>query len=258
MRSCTQLGVAVAYSVVGACGFGGLAAGQSFDVASVKISQHAPRDYRFDTSPDSVTVYSAPLGACIRWAYGFHQSQRYWPEGPSWMEPGIDVVRYDILAKAAAPVTLAQLRLMMRSLLAERWKLVVHRESRVIPVYVLSVGKSGPNLRISREDGGGAPVPMPGGVEFVGADMWQLVEEIGLQVAAPIVDETSLTRRYDFSVENFMRYADYAVPIPGSRAADFGPAYDQALHKLGLQLKMQRRPTNVLVVDHIEKTPTEN
>jgi len=88
--------------------------------------------------------------------------------------------------------------------------------------------------------------------------MWQLVEEIGLQVAAPIEDETSLTRRYDFSVENLMRYADYAVPIPGSRAADFGPAYDQALHKLGLQLKMQRRPTNVLVVDHIEKTPTEN
>jgi uncharacterized protein (TIGR03435 family) len=255
---CAQRGLAFIYSVVAACAFGGLGAGQTFDVASVKISQRGPRDYRFETSPDSVTIYSAPLGVCIRWAYGFHQSQRYWLEGPSWLEPGIDVVRYDIVAKAAAPVTPEQLRLMMRSLLAERWKLVAHTASRVMPVYVLSVRKSGPNLPISKDASGGPPEPVPGGVRFVGATMWQLIEEIGLQVAAPIRDETGLTGKYDFTVENFMNYADSAIPIPGSRAADFGPAYDQALHRLGLQLSMQNRPTNVLVVDHVEKTPTGN
>jgi len=180
------------------------------------------------------------------------------------MEPGIDCVRYDILAKTAAPVTFAQLRLMMRSLLAERWKLVVHQESRVIPVYVLSVGKLDANLRISKkvgdsEVGDSDPVRQPdGATTFVSATMWQLVEEIGLQVAAPIVDDTGLTGRYDFTVENLAKYQEYGIPIFGSRAADFGPAYDQALHKLGLQLKLQKRPTNVLVVDHVEKVPTQN
>ncbi len=91
-----------------------------------------------------------------------------------------------------------------------------------------------------------------------GATMWQLVEEIGLQVAAPIVDDTGLTGRYDFTVEDFAKYAEYGIPIVGSTAADFGPAYDQALHKLGLQLKLQKRRTNVLVVDHVEKVPTQN
>ena len=258
MRSCAQLGVVLTYSVVGACGFGGSAASESFDVASVKISQHPPRDYRFSASPDSVTAFSAPLGSCIRWAYGFHQSQRFWLVGPLWMEPGSDCVRYDILAKTAAPVTVAQLRLMMRSLLAERWRLVAHQESRVIPVYVLSVGKLAPNLRISKKVGDSDPVRGHDGATFVGATMWQLVEEIGLQVAAPIVDETGLTGRYDFTVEDFAKYEEYGIPIAGSTAADFGPAYDQALHKLGLQLKLQKRPTNVLVVDHVEKVPTPN
>lgn len=263
MRSRAQLGVVLTYSVVGACGFGGSAAGESFDVASVTISQHVPQHgpigYRFSASPDSVTVHSAPLGYCIRWAYGFHQSQRFWLVGPSWMEPGFDCVRYDILAKTAAPVTFAQLRLMMRSLLAERWKLVVHQESRVIPVYVLSVGKRGPNLRISKRVGDSDPVlGQDRATTFVGATMWQLVEEIGLQVAAPIVDDTGLTGRYDFTVEDFAKYEEYGIPIAGSTAADFGPAYDQALHKLGLQLKLQKRPTNVLVVDHVEKVPSQN
>jgi len=258
MRSCVQLGVMLTYFLVGDCGFGGSAAGESFDVASVKISQHVPRDYRFSASPDSVTAFSAPLGVCIRWAYGFHQSQRFWLAGPSWIEPGVDCIRYDVLAKTAAPVTLAQLRLMMRSLLAERWKLVVHQEFRVIPVYVLSVGKLGPNLRLSKKVGDSDPVPGNDGTTFDGATMWQLVEEIGLQVAAPIVDDTGLTGRYDFTLENFAKYQDYGIPIPGSTAADFGPAYDQALHKLGLQLKLQKRPTNVLVVDHAEKVPTQN
>jgi uncharacterized protein (TIGR03435 family) len=258
MRSSAQLGVVLAYYVVGACGLGGSAAGESFDVASVKISQHAPREYRFSASPNSLTAFSAPLGSCIRWAYGFHQSQRFWLIGPSWMEPGADCMRYDILAKTAAPVTSAQLCLMMRSLLAERWKLVVHQESRMIPVYVLSVGKLGPNLRISKGAGDSDPVRGHDGTTFMGATMWQLVEQVGLQVAAPIVDDTGLTGRYDFTLEDFAKYEEYGIPILGSTAADFGPAYDQALHKLGLQLKLQKRPTNVLVVDHVEKVPIQN
>jgi uncharacterized protein (TIGR03435 family) len=230
MRFCAQIGVVLTYSVVGVCGFCGSAAGESFDVASVKISQHARRDYRFSTSPEGVTIYGVPLGYCIRWAYGFHQSQRFWLVGPSWMEPGFDCVRYDILAKTASPATFAQLRLMMRTLLAERWKLVMHQESRVIPVYVLSVGKLGPNVRISKKVDDSDPVPEHDGTTFAGATMWQLVEEIGLQVAAPIVDDTGLTGRYDFTLEDFAKYEEYGIPIAGSTAADFGPAYDQALH----------------------------
>ena len=127
---------------------------KSFEVASVKLlADRSP--FRFATTPTSLTARGVPLGYVIRWAYGFRQYQRYQVVGPDWFEPGGEWVQYDIEARTVEPVTTEQMRLMTRALLAERWKLASHLETRAIPVYVMSVAKGGPKLRQSAREGEG-------------------------------------------------------------------------------------------------------
>ena len=235
------------------------ATAQSFEIASVRVSQPQQREYRFDTPASGVTAFRVPLGVLIRWAYGFHLSQKFWIDGPSWQEPGADVVRYDVVAKPSMPSAPEQLRAMMRGLLAERWGVSAHFETRVIPAYVLSVDKAESKLRLSENEGDGVPTRSASNLAFSGATIWQMIEEIGLQCAAPVVDETALAGHYDFTIEDFMVYGnDYSIPIPGTRGADFCPAWDQSLRKVGLRLKLEKRPIKLLIVDHAEKSPTAN
>ena len=87
--------------------------------------------------------------------------------------------------------------------------------------------------------------------------MAQLAEAMENPVAALIVDETGLTGRYDLTLD-CLKYKDFAIEILGTGAADFGPACNQALKEFGLKLELQKRPVEVLVIDHVEKTPTQN
>jgi len=179
--------------------------------------------------------------------------------GPDWMESGGQEIRYDIDAETANPVTPAQLRLMVRSLLAERWKLVMHRETRMLPAWVLSVANAA--KLVKSENQGEVQHKYHGTAnEFIGGSMADLAEALELNVFALIIEETGLEGRYDFTLD-CMKYDDLAVPqdIPGSpQAADFGPACNQSLRDFGLKLERQRRPVAVLVIDHAEQTPTEN
>src|SRR5580698_7072684 len=110
------------------------AQGQSFDVASVKpnragIGENAPRE-KITASPGSLTMQSVSLQTCIKWAYGLRDFQI---SGPGWLTSE----RYDIVAKASGPSTGAELRVMLRSLLADRFKLRSHVETKEKPVYEL-------------------------------------------------------------------------------------------------------------------------
>lgn len=229
----------------------------AFEVASVKQSTAQSR-FRFAVTATSLTAHNVPLGYCIRWAYGLRLYQRFQLEGPDWLEPGADCVRYDIDAKTAGPMPTAEMRVLMQGLLALRWKLAVHYVTKTEPAYILKVAKSGPKLQESQHQGDMEMKPRGTAFEFVGASMAQLAETMEPQVAAVLVDETGLSGRYDFTLEDYMKYSDYAIPIPGSRAADFGPAINQALRELGLTLELEKRPLKILVVDRAEKKPADN
>lgn len=121
-----------------------------------------------------------------------------------------------------ASVAPAQMRLLMQSLLAERWKLSVHRETRVMPVYVMSVAKGGPKLCRSQKEGDKEiRTVVTGGVECDGCSMADLAEAMATAATALIVNETGLEDRYDFPL-NCSKYKEFSVPIPGSRQADYG------------------------------------
>src|SRR5580693_5387390 len=103
-----------------------------FEVASIKPSQAANMDREgnrredVDTAPGRLTMRNVSLSSCIRWAYGVHWSQ---VSGPDWL----GTERFDIAAKAAGPASEDQLKVMLQTLLGDRFKLTLHRDSKVVP-----------------------------------------------------------------------------------------------------------------------------
>jgi uncharacterized protein (TIGR03435 family) len=114
----------------------------SFEVASVKRTQHGrtPDGWSHSslkiTGPGRFLATNASLHECIRWAY---EIKDYQLSGPDWLAS--DEASFDIEAMAPPGTPEKQMRLMAQALLAERFKLALHRETRQLPVYLLTVAK---------------------------------------------------------------------------------------------------------------------
>ncbi|HEX3745583.1 MAG TPA: TIGR03435 family protein [Bryobacteraceae bacterium] len=228
----------------------------AFDVASVKALPPAARGGGFQVTPDGVFFHGYPLGFIIRWAYGLHAYQAFETVGPDWLEPGLGCVRFDVAGKVDHPVPVEQLRLMLRSLLAERLRLSLHRGTKEMTVAAIAAGKGGPKLHESAEID--MTVTQEGeDFRFKGASLSRLDEWLYQVIPYLIVDDTGLQGRYDFDLD-VARYRDLAnPPAPGNRL-DLSPAVNKALQPLGLELELKRRPVQVLIIDRAEKVPTEN
>jgi uncharacterized protein (TIGR03435 family) len=116
----------------------------AFEVASIRESQ--PGREAIESVPGRLTMRNVRLAACIRWAYDV---QEYQVSGPGWLND----VRFDISAKAGDAVKEAELRLMLRTLLSDRFKLAFHRETKEIPALILTVGKNGHKLQAAETEG---------------------------------------------------------------------------------------------------------
>jgi uncharacterized protein (TIGR03435 family) len=195
---------------------------------------------------------------------------------------------FDIEAKAEGDPSKDQINLMLQSLLADRFKLVVHHETRQLPVYALVLsraGKTGPQLIQHSDDakctdaalglsppgrdgtlsaycGSFSIVGRPGGLRDAGNNvtMDQMIALLGNYMDRPVVDRTGLNGTYDFTFE-------FALPIGlGSQPATDPSASDPSAppsiftaiqEQLGLKLESQTGPVDVLVIDHVEE-PSEN
>ena len=225
----------------------------AFEVASVKPSRTVVgHDGVITVKPGRFTVRNATLKRLIFEAYRVPYSQI--TGGPNWLESN----EYDIDATFAWPANAEQLSQMLRTLLIDRFKLVVRSDTKERRVYVLTVGKDGP--RLSR----------PGGLEpgnnwqFHG-DLSQFADRLATSLTMtflddpraishargdpiPVLDKTGIQGVYDFSVN--------IKPDPG---ADPFAVWQRALQEqLGLKLESQKAPVEILIVDHVEKVPTEN
>jgi uncharacterized protein (TIGR03435 family) len=181
------------------------------------------------------------LMSCLRWANDLHD---YQISGPSSL--GVD--RYDITARAGSPVGDDQLKLMLRALLADRFRLTSHRETRERQVYMLTIARSGPRLRAADESGPGVTRPK------VRATMSELAGVLSGPMMAPVVDRTGLDGRYDFVLDmsEFMPAgaSKTGVDIPGV-------VMTAVQEQLGLQLKPGQARIEFLVVDRVER-PTQD
>ena len=240
-----------------------LAEAASFDVASVKIAT-GPRTsgYSHTITPTGLTMLHVSMGHCLRLAYDIRTA--YELAGPNWLDPPTEN-EYDIVAKVDHPVSQDEIRAMLRTLLEARFQLRAHRESRELPVYALTVSRPSTSLRSAAVPGdpkvgnGDKPYQM----QFRGLTMAQLALQLGPPwTARPVLDRTNLQGSYDFDldVSRYVLDQETGKPILDIRGAiDMESALLRALpEQLGLVLKPQRAPYQVLVVDHVEKVPSGN
>ena len=298
----------------------GAAVGQTatFEVASVKPAAPLDRSQilsgqmhvgmKIDAARVDIGFMS--LAELIRVAY---RVKPYQISGPDWMASE----RFDVLAKLPEGASREQVPEMLQALLAERFKLTVHRESKEHAVYALVVGKNGPKLKESPPDadapaGGGTPAAAddanpqvrvsgrgentqvsisggqigtahmsmgPGGTMHLEApkmNMAAFADTLSRFFDRPVVDLTELKGTYqvalDLSMEDLRNAArsaglmglgmgggrDGARPPSDAASDPGGLSIFAAVQQLGLKLEPRKTPLDLIVIDHLEKTPTEN
>jgi uncharacterized protein (TIGR03435 family) len=248
------------YAVLTACLLSWVAAAQSngpvFDEASIRPSQ-TPQgrglpSLREDikTEPARLTMSNVTLNTAARWAYKLGV---YEISGPDWISND----RYDILATAAAPVSEDQIRTMLQSLLAERFKLTVHRQQKDVSGYALAMGKKTPKITEVTEGGGGEGSMTGAALVFEGHKMplSRLTDILASALKLPVRNMTGLEGNYDFKLD--MR--SYLLNRqPGDPPLDLaGIAITAIDEQLGLRLEARKIGVNMLMVDRAEK-PGDN
>jgi uncharacterized protein (TIGR03435 family) len=248
----------LSFALLGSVAFGQAATTTpTFDVASVKQSQHSVGpDYnnQITYSPAGMTGRNVTLKRLLAEAYHLQLNQ---VAGPNWLEQN----EYDVDARAAGASTREQMAAMLRSLLAERFKLTEHTEMREMHVYELVIGKSGSKLRPVDD---GETVKATAGFHFHG-DMRQFADLLAVQFSIPaavdpsqpvraggapmpVLDKTGLAGTYDFSVD-----------MHPELGTDMFALWQRALEdQLGLRIESRKGSVPVLVVDGAAKTSTEN
>lgn len=234
----------------------------TFDVASVKIAGDDSLRYngpRFQVAHGSLTTHGFALRACLVLAYQMAPSQI---QGPDW----INDVRLDITAKAAGPASEQQVYLMLRNLLADRMGVKVHKETKEMAVYVMTLAKGGPKFKQTVGDGPMTATPEKGAMSIKGISLFELAAEFsGKLLDRPVIDQTGLKGRYDIRLDMTpMRVGSPGGGERGSgnpmadRADQIGALIDMLNDQLGIKLVGGKQPVEVLVVDHAEKTPAAN
>jgi len=212
-----------------------------FAVASVKPHPSGGSPHvSIAGDPGRITYTNITVRGLIRDAYGI---TKVYPisRGPD----ALSTDRYDVIAKVPPDASKEQRMLMLQSLLAERFKLVAHRETKELPIYTLVAGKNGPRFH-AVEDDGSAPETGSGGGHQIKAhhiSMKLLAATLQSWIGDTVVDATGLTGLYDLNLDfNF----DEGKP-------DEGPTIFEAVQKVGLKLEARKGPVEVVVIDHVEK-----
>jgi uncharacterized protein (TIGR03435 family) len=228
----------------------------AFDVASVKLWKDdgvSPRNSHSTYGPQGIDFEARTLGFIIGEAYKF-------PVGL--VVPGSYTNEfrrgYDIVAKADHAVPKEQLRLMLQSLLADRFNLRLHRETRTSLVYRLVTAKGGPKL----EESEGGDLVMSGtaqGFTFRNAEMFRLTGYLSSFADRIVVDDTGLTALYNFAVKMPEDLRQNSPVKSDGRSPDSASAdvFAEVLKPLGLRLIAGTAPVEYLVIDHLER-PSEN
>jgi uncharacterized protein (TIGR03435 family) len=257
----------------------------SFEVATIKPTHSTENRRGMMMTPGKLSINNMPLKSLIAFAFDA-RSEAQVIGGPDWINTEnytIEAKEDDALAAAldkAPPEERArQVRLMMQSLLIDRFKLKVSRSSKETTVYALVVGKGGPKLTPSSRTEPASKAPNPSGPRMMmtgrgelkgtESNMGLLADILSRQREAEgrvVVDKTGLTGTYDWSLHwspeapaPAFKEADADVPADRSPGPDgSGPTLFTALQEqLGLKLEPQKGTVDTIVVDSVER-PSEN
>jgi uncharacterized protein (TIGR03435 family) len=228
-----------------------------FEAASIKPVPGS-MDSAYGTLPGRLSIVNGRLPIIIMEAYGLKQSFQL-VGGPAWIRSA----RYDIQAKAQGVPAPDQLMLMLQDLLEDRFKLKVHRETRELPVFLLTLAKGGPKefkagtcvlpdpIKPTVESGPycGRNQLLRGRWDGSNIDLTKVVDGLSVLLDRKIIDKTGLTGLFDIHLE---------LPPDSPSVDDAAPSLNTVLQEqLGLKLESGKGPVEIIVIDHIER-PTEN
>jgi uncharacterized protein (TIGR03435 family) len=237
------------------------AARPQFEVASLKPGQPILGDKIYtnlgSVSHGTLTLTNTSLADCLRYAFGLTSNDQL--SGPDWIKS--KVVRFDIVAKAPPDTPLGQIRLMLQTLLTDRFLLALHREQKELSYVALMIGKKGPKLQeaIPDSDASGNKF-LIGQIVSNHISTMTLATVLSRFTGQTILDMTRLTGEYDLKLNwtpetALGRGADAGV----SMDADTGPTLFAAVEQqLGLKLEVRKGPVEIIVIDHAEKVPVQN
>jgi bla regulator protein blaR1 len=258
------------------------AANESFgyEVASIKLDKSGSFGFRVLNTPDGFSA-STTLQVLIGVAYGIKDNEIY--GGPSWVssekydvEAKMDQATADQVKKLGVTDKEHALQHMLQTLLADRFQLTTHRETKELPIYSLVVAKGGSKLHEAKsgEIKGPDGRPLPRGFHLIrfgsgeltgqGLGMDEIADLLRRQTGRTVVDNTGLKGNYDLTLQWM---PDQIAPAPNgtggegadsSTSSESGPSFFTAIQEqLGLKLESQKGPVEILAIDHVER-PSEN
>jgi uncharacterized protein (TIGR03435 family) len=253
----------------------------AFDVVSIKPNKSDSGMVRIMAKPDGYAASNVSLKMLIQSAYGIREDLI--SGAPSWADPA----RFDIDAKVAGSdvdalknLSQEQRRSTLQPLLADRFKLKVHTETKQLPVYELVLAKGGSKLKeaipgdtyangIKGPDGVGRGGMMrfgPGQLTAQAVPTTSLTNMLSQQLHRTVIDKTGLTGKYDLELswtpdqgsDPMFKGPDSSQQRADTAPDSSGPSIFTALQEqLGLRLQSAKGPVETLVIDHVEM-PSEN
>jgi uncharacterized protein (TIGR03435 family) len=244
----------------------------AFDVASVKPAPpSAGHGLRVSMGGDAgrINYSNVTLKNVMTRAFEVKPHQI---SGPDWL----DTARFDIVATIPAGAPREQIPVMLQTLLADRFKLTVHREKKVMPMYALVAGKSGPKLKQEDAEAGLRISMGPNGRHLSGkVSLARLADSLSNWMDRPVLDMTGIKGIFEIDLEWM---PDESEPAPRFALGAGGPGrpdgggegrattdgrdrpsiFAAVQEKLGLKLEGRKGPVEIIVVDNAEKVPTEN
>lgn len=231
--------------------FGTCASAQeSFDVATIRPSNQSvkfERDGETEISHGTLHMHDVTLITCIKWAYHVQRAQIVEMDG-------MDKQHYDIVAKTDPSATEDRMRVLLQGLLVERFGLKFHPGTKEMTAYVVTVGPQGlKKMKPAVQDGDAWHQNSALGMVAKDWTMQDFVTYVSDPLGAPMVDETHLPGKYDFSFD-FHGYVDQAADIHADPKAVLRMTFEG---ELGLKLTPRRVTIQTMVIDRVTP-PTEN
>jgi uncharacterized protein (TIGR03435 family) len=232
-----------------------------FSVASIKPGKSWEEGWRLSNTYDGLTGKNVPLLYLIQAAYGIYEKDRT-VGAPAWassefynIEAKMDTSTTDAFHKLTKEQRSLAFQQMLQSLMADRFKLVVHHETRDLPVYLLVVAKGRPKLQDAKPDSNGENGPHLGSGTVEGGEKTTLVaQQMTMDVFARILtrpsgrtvlDKTGLTGKYEFTLQ----FAPDLTATDSNIPSLFAALQEQ----LGLKLMSGKGPVEIVVIDHVER-----
>jgi bla regulator protein BlaR1 len=255
-----------------------------YEVASIKPNKSGTNMVRLMYAPDGLTATNGTLQMFINAAYGVDDNQI--SGGPSWlksdhydMEAKMDSATADALHKLSEDQAKLERQRMLQALLADRFKLTIHRETRELPILALVVAKDGPKFQEAKpgdtypngvkgpdgHSGAGMMIGSREGLTAQGILIANFAAHLSRVLGRKVVDKTGLTGRYDFTLKwapderqaPMFKGTEGGQPgtTGGTPAPELpGPSiYTAVQEQLGLKLASEKGPVDILIIDHVEK-----